>query len=230
MITEVSQSSALGEAVVEQDRRPGVDLLNLAHEEAGDVEVVHRHVQERAAAGQQELEGRRVGVAGERAELLDAAQGARVDQLLRPDVAGIEAAHEPHLDGEPGLAPQVDDLRRVRQLLRDRLLGPDGLAGSQGGLDVRGVRRRRGVDDDGLDIGVVDGVERVGGRATRAREDAAGLGRIGVRVGDHDHVGVRDRAQVADVDPAHAAGAEHRDADVVGVPEGEAGHRVAPPG
>ena len=159
-------------------------------------------------------------------ELLDAAQLAGVDQLLGPDVAGVEAAHEADLDGEPGLAPEVDDLRRIGQLLGDRLLGPDGLAGPQRGLDVRGVRRRRGIDDDGLDIGVVDRIERVGGRAPSARECAAGLGRIGVRVGDHDHVRIRDRAQVADMDPAHPAGAEHRDADVVRVPEGERAHRL----
>ena len=74
----------LREALVEQDDGPGVDLLDLADEEAGEVEVVDGHVEERAAGGQQELERRRVGVAGVGAELLDPAELAGVDQLPSP--------------------------------------------------------------------------------------------------------------------------------------------------
>ena len=42
---------------------PGGDLLDLAHQEAGQVQVVHGHVQEDAAGVTEELDGRRVGVA-----------------------------------------------------------------------------------------------------------------------------------------------------------------------
>ena len=103
MITDVSQSSALAKRSSNRTDGPGVDLLHLAHEEPGDVEVVDGHVEERAAAGEQELERGRVGVARQGAELLDAAELARVDELLGALVARVEPAHEPDLDRESGL-------------------------------------------------------------------------------------------------------------------------------
>src|SRR3972149_2478713 len=52
-------------------------LLDLAHQEPCEVEIVDGHVQEGAAARQQELQRGRGGVPGGRAELPDPAHPAR---------------------------------------------------------------------------------------------------------------------------------------------------------
>ena len=123
-------------------------------------------------------------VAGVGAELLDPAELARVDELLRALVARVEAAHEPDLDRDPGLAPQLDDARGLGDVLGDRLLGPDRLAGPQRRLDERGVGAGRRDDDDRVDGRVVDRLERVGRRALGTGELAArrrGVARPGPR-------------------------------------------------
>ena len=72
---------AVAEALVDQDVAPRRDLIDLADEEAGQVEVMDAHVQERAAAVLDELGRRRIGVPRVRPELLDPAELAGVDQL-----------------------------------------------------------------------------------------------------------------------------------------------------
>ena len=113
--------------------------------------------------------------------------------------------------------PELHDLVGVRELLRDRLLGPDGLAGAQRGVDQRCVRGRWGDDHHGLDIGVVDCLHRVVRRPLRLCEVAPGLGGRRNRVSHDDDVGVGDRREVPEMGPAHAAGPQHRDADIVRV-------------
>ncbi len=75
---------AIREALVDQDRAPGLDLLDLAHEEPGQVEVVDAHVEEGAAAVPEELGRRRIRVPGVGPELLDPAELAGADQLPGP--------------------------------------------------------------------------------------------------------------------------------------------------
>ena len=114
------------------------------------------HVQEGAAARQKELERGWVRVPRVRAELLDPAQLARVDERLGPLVAGVEAAHEPNLDRDASLVPEIDDTGRLGEVLGDRLLRPDRLAGAQRGLDQRCMCGGRRHDHDRVDGGVLD--------------------------------------------------------------------------
>ena len=156
----------------------------------------------------QELDRRRVRVARCGPKLLDPPQLPGRDEFARARVARIEPAHEPHLDREAGIAPEIDDASRRRQVLGDRLLGPHRLAGAQGSLDQRRVAVRRRDDDDGLDVRVVDRVEGIGRGAARLRELAAALGRFGHRIRDDDDAGVGDAGDGAEVGEAHAPSAQ----------------------
>ena len=186
-----------------------------------------RHVQERAAAGEQELQRRRIGVPGVGAELLDSAELAGIDEHLGALVARVEAAHEPDLDRPAGLAPEVDDPGRLSEVLGDRLLGPHRLAGQQRGLDQRGVRRRRRHDHHGVDGGVADGLVRVGARPLRrapGRDHRIAARSSGSATTTTLDVG--DGREVTCVRLSHPAGAEEGDPDVVGILHRETSHRV----
>ena len=84
--------------------------------------------------------------------------------------------------------------------------------------------RGRRDDDDHVDRGVMDRLERIGHGALRTPELPAPLRGGLVRVGHHDDVRVRDRRDVAQVGPAHPSGTQHGDADVVGIAQREAAH------
>ena len=144
--------------------------------------------------------------------------------VARAHVARVEPPHEPHLDREAGIAPQLDDASRRRQVLGDRLLGPYRLAGAQGSLEQRRVAVRRGDDDDGLDTRVVDRVEGIDRGAARLRELAAALGCFGHGIGDDDDASVGDPGYGAEVGEAHAPSAKDRDPDAALVSRSESRH------
>ena len=179
------------------------------------------------AGGQQELERRRMDIAGIGAELLDPPELARIDELLRSRVPRVEAAHEADLDRDARLAPQLDDARRVGDLLGDRLLRPDRLARPQRGIDERRMRRGGRDDDDRVDRRVVDGLERVGHGALGAPELPAADPRR-PRPGRPRRRRSRSgssRCCAGGSRPMRPA-PEHGDPDVVGIAQREAAHRA----
>lgn len=174
----------------------------------------------------EEVHGRRIGVARVRAELLDPAELAGVDELLSANVAGVEAAHETELDRSLHLPPEVHDSRGLGKVERDRLLAPDRLAGPERLLDQHRVGAGRGYDDNRLHVRVVDRLRRVRGGTSRPGEVAALLRGLPVRVGDDHDVRVRDRCHIAHVRLAHSPGAEDGDPNVVRISQCEPTHAL----
>ena len=223
----MSQSSASEKRSSKSVLRPGVDLIDLADEESGQVEVVHGHVEERAARRSQEFERWRERVAPVGPELLDAPQLTRVDQLLGPDVTRVEPTLEADLHRQARLPPQIDDPGGLGQVEGDRLLAPDRLAGPERRLDERRVGAGRGNDHDRLDVRVVDRLDRIFGRPIRAGDAAASCRGLGTGIGDDGDVNERDGRDVTEMDLAHPARAQDGDADMVGIPHRVALHRAS---
>ena len=93
------------------------------------------------------------------------AEFTAVDQGLQLGVLVVEAAHEPDLDqplAEFGLP--LDHLERGFHVGGQRLLAQHRLAVLQAGQQLLLVRRTRRGQHDGVDLGVGDGVQRVGDR------------------------------------------------------------------
>ncbi len=89
-------------------------------------------------------------------------EGAVVDERLQLLVFVIEAPHEPDLDQ---LAPQLrfplDDLQGGGHIGGQRLLAHHRLAGLQARQQLLLVGGTGGGEDDGVDIGIGDRVERI---------------------------------------------------------------------
>lgn len=192
----------------------GVDLDDVAQEEAGHVEVVDRHVAEDAARDLDVLHRRGGGVAADDGQLLQGADAAVGHGRVDRGEGGVEAAVEAEHDGgRHGIELGAGGLD-VLHVQGDRLLAQDRLAGLGGREEVGDVQGGGRADDDGVDVrvgedllgllaraGPVETGEVLGGRAHGVADE----GELGLRVGG-DGLGV----DVADAAGADDGDSEHR--------------------
>jgi hypothetical protein len=77
--------------------------LHLPYQEAGQVKVMHRHVQKEPTAPQQKLKAGRVDVPAQGGESLQFAQLAGLDLGFGLGIAGVIPPHEPELNRDIAL-------------------------------------------------------------------------------------------------------------------------------
>ena len=144
------------------------------------------------------------------------AEFTAVDKRLQLGVLVVEPAHEPDLDqplAEFGLP--LDHGERGFHVGGQRLLAEHRLAVFQAGQQLLLVRRPRGGEHDGVDVGVGDGVQRVADRAGTRHRRGDLFGLLGEVVVDHDDAGAADPVRDAgDVVGTHHADAEYGDTKI----------------
>ena len=182
---------------------------------AGHVDVVGEHVvdgggRRRALQDLHELRARIVDA------LLDAedlAEPALQDLLLGQHPAALVAARVADADLGAGALRCLDDGVGVGQRERQRLLDEHGLAGLQRlhhGLAM--VVLGRG-DEHGIDGGMLDGGEVVGGGEIGADALRQDVGLVLLAIGDGEKIHAGMRRRQAGAQRADAAAADHGDAD-----------------
>jgi hypothetical protein len=176
--------------VLGEDRRAPVGtgrdhLGDLASGDEPDaVEVVHRAVPEEPARGGDVGVRRRHGVEGGRAHRVQPAEPARAHRLPGGDVAGVEAALEPDLDGRLRAADRGQHLDRLVQVGGDGLLHERRQARVDRPDQQLGVHGGRGGDDQGVESGREERVDAVHGPQAELAGHLPGPSWVGV--GDDD--------------------------------------------
>ena len=148
-------------------------------------------------------------------QLQNAAEPTGADQVLERDVLGVVAAHEAHLhQGPPQGRLLLHQLVRRRDVGRERLLAQHRLARVQAGGHLLEVGAPRCRQQNRVDLGVVDGGDRVGHHpGPDPRGHLLGLRRH--EVVDHGDGGAPDRGgEQIDVEGAHHAETENGDTQV----------------
>jgi len=141
------------DALVDQRGAQRVDGHEfLAHEEAGQVEVVDRHVAEQAARALDVGRRRRGGVAADDGDDLEVADIAAADAPLEFGEVGVEAAVEADHQRRLVLLHHLEGLLDGADVERHRLFAHDRLAGVGGCLDLLGMEAGGRADQDGIDV------------------------------------------------------------------------------
>ena len=149
--------SRLANRRVNQHRARRIDLGDLAaHQVAGHVEVVDRHVQKEAARDFNVFERRRGRVAAGDAQQVRRAHLARRHHRAHAAEVGVEAAVEPDLKLDPGLLHGGQGRVNPAQVEVNRLFAEDVLPGGGGLLGDLGVGVGGRGDDDGVNRRVVE--------------------------------------------------------------------------
>ena len=205
MTTDVSTSPTSANLRIDERGADGVHLDDLAaHDEAGEVEVVDRHVEEHAARAGDVLDRRRVVVA---ARDLDGPQVAELTArrgALHGLMAGVEASVEADLQQRAGVVDRRDRLVDRGEVERDRLLAERRLARPCRGDDQLGVGTGRRADRHRVGVALEHVVDRCERRHPESGGDVRGRGRNDVEDAVQRRAGnpIGDELGVHAADPA----------------------------
>lgn len=152
--------------------------------------------------------------------ITDLASGNGLGHTL---VGLVEASVEADEKGKTSLLRHVEALVNLVQVISQRLLSEDGLACLEGFGDLLEVHARWGGDDNGVHLGVLEGLLEVGGPVTE-HAVGGGLGELLVGVDGPLEVDARKLLDRLNVELASASQTEQGDVVLLGLLGSEALH------